>query len=680
VIDCHIDIETASELDLRECGVDAYSRHSSTRILMCSWRIGEQPIRTWTCEDGGAPPELIKVLLDPGIRKWAHNATFERVLFMNVWKLHLPIAQWRCTMAWAFMLGLPGGLDHLGEVLLLPEHLKKGKDGLRLMKIFSMPHKPTKKRPDPWRNATTDPEEWAKFVAYNVQDVVAESFIAEHRLNRYVLPENEWVMWEIDQEINERGLPIDRDLVTNAVVMVEEETANLMMSLRDMRGLENPNSDKQFGPWIRAQGFPFNDLKKATVARVMLDEDFSHIKVALQLRAQLKRTSVKKFFAVQESVAADDRLRYTFQFCGASRTGRWAGRGAHFHNPAKPSKELAPYSTDIIASVRAGDTQWIMDMYGSPMHALSSVVRGMVRARPGHILKVADLASIESRVIAWLARCPALMQVFLDGLDVYQSFATYLYRTAPPLSRHKLYSEITKEERNLAKPPVLGCGFRLSGGEDMISPKTGDPIKTGLYGYAENMGIPMTRDEAHYAVGVFREAYPEIVQFWYDLEAAAMHVIQRGGTSTCGHLTFDMLGPFMRMILPSGRALHYLRPKIEKRMMPWGKEKWSLTFEGEEDLGDGRKRWGRQATHGGKLAENGTQAVANDILRDGIIEARDIGFHIVGHSHDEDLAEEPVNSTLTVADLCKAMTRPLLWAPGLPLGAAGYEATTYRKD
>lgn len=672
--DLHVDIETASEVDLTEVGLDVYSKHPSTRILMVSWKLGAER-GTWTAEEPHNVVKLttfLRMLLDPTIRKWAHNAQFERTMFREVWDIDSPVEQWRCTMAWAFMLGLPGALAQLGDVLLLPAEMKKDRDGMRLMRLFSMPQKVTKKQPYRWRNHLTNPVEWAKFVQYNQQDVTAEAFIAEQRLNRYELPDSEWRQYYLDQKINQRGLPIDRTLVEHATKMVIDETHELMTALKELSGLENPNSDTQFGPWIRGLGFPYGDLKKATVARALDDPALSHLHEALTLRAQLKRTAVKKFFAVQASTGDDARLRYTYQFCGASRTGRWSGRGAHFQNPARPSKDLERYVPDILESVRANDVLWVRQMYGDPMKALSSCVRGMIRAPEGRKLVVADLASIEACVIAWLAGCESMLEVFRSGKDIYRVFATYMF--------HKPYDQIIKAERNLAKPPVLGCGFRLSGGEDMISPKTGDPIKTGLYGYAENMGITMTRDQAHYAVGVFREAYPEIVQFWYDIEAACMHVLQRGGEASAGRLRFDVTGPFMRMHLPSGRMLHYLRPKIEKRMMPWGKEKWSITFEGEEDLGDGRKRWGRQATHGGKLAENGTQAVANCVLREGLAAAEAEGFDVDGHSHDEAITEVDMDSALTAKRLCDALTKPLSWGTGLPLSAAGYEAITYRKD
>jgi DNA polymerase len=419
VLHAHVDIETSSELDLKKVGVDAYARHASTRILMLSWRIGAGEVNTWTIEDGPLPRALLLLLQDPTILKFAHNAYFEVTLIAHVWWMwDLDITQWRCTMVWAYMLSLPGSLDQLGDVLLLPKEMRKGKDGMRLMKLFSMPQKLTKKNPHRWHSAATRPTEWAQFVEYNRQDVVAESFIAEKRLAPYPIPDEQWADWFVDHRINERGLPIDRQLVDHACRMVTLEVEQLRVQLKELTGADNPNSDAQFGPWIRARGYPFGDLQKASVQKILEDELYADIHEPLRLRAQLKLTSVAKYFAVQEALTADDRLRHTYGFSAAQRTGRWAGRGPHFHNVKKAPKELEPYYADIVASARVGDSRYLRELYGSPLKALSAGVRGMVRAPEGFTLKVADLASIESRVIARLARCPAMLQLIEDDLDI----------------------------------------------------------------------------------------------------------------------------------------------------------------------------------------------------------------------------------------------------------------------
>lgn len=672
LIDLHNDIETASELDLFEVGTDAYARHPSTRILMVGWELGDDPISQWSIEQKEPPAEFISYLTDPRILKWAHNSAFERALFMNVWGLELPLEQWKCTMVWAYGLSLPGALDKLGNCLLLPDEYKKTKaEGTRLIKKFSMPQKITKKKPDPWRSWKTDPEDWEKFKLYNRQDVVAESFIAKKRLHKYPLPESFWDDWRLDQEVNEVGLPIDRKMVVNAAGMVRKHTARIWQELVEITGLENPNSDKQFGPWIRNRGYPYSDLKKTTVKKVLDDPEMSHIHHPLEIRSQLKRTAVKKYLTLEEYIGPGDRLRYSYQFSGASRTGRTAGRGPHFQNPAKPDKALKTYTDDIIESICDGDEEWLQSIYGEPMRALSSVIRGAVCAPDGYELDVADYSQIEARIIAWIARCESMLQVFHNGRDIYRAFGEFLY--------HKEYDDVTREERDFCKPPVLGCGFRLSGGGEMISPKTGDMIKYGLHAYADTLGIVMTPEECAHAVSVYREAYPEVVQLWYDLEGAAKQVITRGGVERVGYLTFDMKGPFLRMILPNGDALHYLRPKIEKRKTPWGAEKWMLTFEGNEESEDGAKFWGRQATHGGKLAENAAQGIANRILRGGLRKARAAGFPLVGHVHDEIKALVKIGSPIGLPELCKAICDLEDCYVGLPIEAEGYAEKRFRK-
>lgn len=665
LIDLHTDIETASELDLTEVGLDVYSAHPSTRILMVAWELGNEPIKQWSIAEGRPPRELIAHLRNPNIRKWAHHAQFEHILYSRVWDLDLPIEEWRCTMVWAYMLSLPGKLEDLGKVLLLPEHLQKlAKEGKRLIRKFSMPQKITRNQKHRWRDWNTDPEDWQKFLEYNVQDVVAESFIAKKRLARYEMPQRQWDEWHLDQEINIRGIPMDRLLVANAAAKVRENTELLLQRMHEITKLDNPNSDKQFGPWVRARGYPYHNLKKATVQKVLDDPEMSHLHEVLTIRSQLKKTSVKKYITLDQYIGEGDRLRFTLQFAGASRTQRWAGRGPHFQNPPRPDPVFGPYSADIIESVRQNDWEWIENVYGDAMKPLSCVIRGAIRAPEGYELVIADYAQIEARFVAWYARCESMLDVFSSGKDIYQSFGIHLY--------HKAYEDITKFERQDCKPPVLGCGFRLGAGGEYEDPKTGDMKKTGLFGYADSLGIKLTIEQCVEAVEVYRAAYPEVVQCWYDLEQAAKQVITKGGSAVVGHLRFDRLGPFLRMILPNGDALHYLRPAIEKRKMPWGAEKWCITFEGKEEEEGGRKIWGRQTTHGGKLMENAAQAGANRLMRAGSTNARDDGFPISFHLHDELDALVKRLRGLSAEKLCAALCRGSeKFYPGLPLVAEG---------
>jgi DNA polymerase len=684
----HVDVETRSRADLRVVGTDAYARHPSTELLMVAWAVDDGPICQWTMYDtdddlGDTLGDLCDLLRDPTVLKVAHNAVFERAIFRHLIQCDTPIEQWRCTMVNAFMLALPGGLEDLGKVIKVPDEFQKLDTGKHLINTFSKPRTGKKTR-GTFFTPQERPEDWAKFCLYNRQDVEAERYIYKHRLSKYPLADNEWDQWFTDQRINERGVPIDRTFVANAKKMVDDEMTELRSQMGALTGLENPNSDKQFGPWVRERGYNFSSLNKASVAKAMATGDLDETaRVALRLRAQLKRTSCAKYETALEALPEDDRLRFMFQFSGAKRTGRWAGRLVQFQNLAKPSKDIEPRLEDIVESVRDNDAEWLKIGYGNVMGALSGTIRAIMRARPGHRLLVCDLNAIEVRVIGWITNCQPLLDVFRQGRDPYKVFGVEFYR--------KEYELITKAERNFSKPPMLGCGFRLGPGQETIDDETGEITYTGLRGYAETLGVKMSLEEAKRAVEIYRNMYPEIAGhlnpdtgyreggFWLELENTVKDVIRDGRKRQLGLLEIDRLDPFLRIRLPSGRRLHYLRPKLEMKMTPYGKEKLSITFEGEEDDGT-RRFWGRVTTHGGKLTENIVQAVANDLLRVGMENADAADFEIVLHAHDELVAEVPDESRLGLARLRECMINAPPWAEGLPLDAAGFETIFYRKD
>jgi DNA polymerase len=406
---------------------------------------------------------------------------------------------------------------------------------------------------------------------------------------------------------------------------------------------------------------------------------------ALRLRAELKRTSVKKFHKIYKELSTDDnRLRYSYQFSGAQRTGRTAGRGAQLQNLKRPSKLVKNNMEDIVESIRDNNPEWLRTIYGEPMDIVSGAIRASARADEGKQFVVADLHAIEACVGAWMSNCKPMLDVFNSGRDIYKDFATRMYRVP--------YEEVTIDQRQNSKPPVLGALFRLGPGEERLDDRTGDMKKTGLWGYAENMGITMTQKEAATAVEVYRESYPEVVQFWYDLERCAKKAVQTGrlvqlqrpeiwdGSLYVVPMAFDIQGPFLRFHLPDGSMLHYLRPRIEKVLTPWKDWKWTLTYEGQEDDGE-RKFWGRTPTHGGKLCENGVQAVANRLLRSGIRNAYEFGFSLCGESHDENIAHEKIDSErYTVENLVKCMTTKEKWMGALPLKAAGFTCIFYKKE
>jgi DNA polymerase len=418
-----------------------------------------------------------------------------------------------------------------------------------------------------------------------------------------------------------------------------------------------------------ARGYPFSDLKKDRVAKALADYTWSMDEAAvrvLELRQQAARTSIKKYVAMQ-NVHVRGRLRGAFQFMGASRTGRWAGRVVQLQNLPRPDKALEDFMLEVREMIDAKDLELIHTIFDRPMNALAASIRSAIKAPHGHKLIVADLSAIESRVLGWVAGCETLLDVFRRGLDTYKAFAVYLF--------HKPYEEITKAERDLSKPAMLGAGYRLGGGNEVG--EYPDVKKTGLWGYGESMGIKMSQEEALYAVNVFREVYLEIVQLWYDLERAVFEAMRTQAPQRVGMLQIDIKPPFLRIRLPSGRYLHYLRPRIENVTMKTKDgpvQRKNLTYEGY----DLKNNWTRLSTHGGKLTENIVQAIARDILAVGIANAKKAGFSIVGHVHDEIIALEPEHTMLTVEDLEHCMTDMPAWA-NLPLRAEGYEATVYRK-
>lgn len=686
------DFESKSEIDLKKRGLDVYSADPSTEILMCAHSFDEETPKLWQRDDGPFPKELREAIADPHVTKRAFNAQFERVMSRRVLKIKTPHQNWRCTMVLSYMLSFVGDLAEIGKQIDLPFEKQKIADGKRLMRMFSLPQKTTKKQPHRWRDELTDPGDWQNYCDYCVTDVVSEMAIL-NRLKKYPIDEFEWRLYEIDQQINDRGLPIDLQLVKNAIVMADRRREELTSQLVEITGLANPNSPVQLLDWLHERRYPFGDLQKETVKKVLKGLDTwefdipSSAEQVLRLRQQVARTSVKKYDKFLALIGADGRLRFQYQFGGASRTLRWAGRGIQPHNLPRTPKEIEPDDGDTSklaitnAAIREADYDLLGLIMKEPMDALAGCVRSAIAAPEGSELRVADLASIESVVIAWLSQCEALLEVFRSGRCAYRTFAALLYR--------KAYDEITKGERSNAKPAVLGCGFRLGGGDLDEEGK-----RTGLWGYAENMGVDMDRDEAHRAVDVFRKQYREIVDLWYDLENAVRECVQTGKIQKVGPLTFELMKPFMVVRLPSGRLMYYYKPRIETKTYLKKDKKGNVIYHdnGEaktytkqvfsyEGKGDGSHIWSRIYSHGGKLVENFVQAIARDILAVGMTRAHQAGFHLVGSVHDElKSLQELIDKIHTLPKLIECMTSEISWCADMPLRAAGWVNRFYFKD
>jgi len=667
-----LDLETASEVDLEQCGIDVYARHPSTRVLMLAYAVDDGAVHQWLPLEGPMPAKLRAALTGSRYLKTAFNATFERAILKHVLGIDSPLDQWEDTMVMANIMALPGNLDGLGKALKLGPEFQKDGRGKALIKYFCQPRKPTKAKPWVWADHLNSPTEWKEFCEYNVQDVVVERK-ARSLLKKYPIQPWEWDDWRLDQKINERGVPVDLELVNQAIRIAKIVREKFKAQLIEITGLKNPGSVQQFLPWAQARGYPFSELRKDRI-KIALN-DFRDAMTAdcikaLELRLKAEKSSLKKFPAMLRA-NWEGVVRFMFQFSGAGRTGRWAGRIVQLQNLARGRKDVLAFLEDAREMVRAGEIELVSALWDNPLDVLSTLLRSAFCAPEGYKFVIADLSAIESRVIGWLARCETLLNVFREGKDPYQAFAVHLFK--------KPYEEITKQERNDAKAPVLGGGYRLGGG-DLVG-EYPDQKKTGLWGYAENMGIELTKEECHRAVQVFRETYPEIVQLWYDLENAVSRVMSGEGPQRVGPVTFALKPPFLLARLPSGRCLFYCRPKMEQKKRTWpdGRTttKLQLTYEGIHQT---TKKWVRMDTHGGKLVENLVQAIANDILRHGLRKADAAGFPIVLHVHDEIGALVRRNDPkLTVEALEACMTDPPEWAKTLPLGAEGFESVFYKK-
>ena len=700
----HLDYESKSDVDLTQVGLDVYSAHPSTRIVMASYRINKNPLQHWEAHKSRPPAELLEALEDPEVEKWGFNAQFERVMTRRVLKVKTPRRRWRCSMVLAYMMSFTGGLKEVGEQIGLPIDKQKLSDGKRLIRKFCMPQRITKNQPFEWRNWITDPEDWELFGVYNNQDVITEEAIKDRLIRYPVLPE-QWLHYELDQLINDRGIPVDPDFVQNVIWMSEKRKAELTARMKRITGVDNPGSVAQLLPWLIEERYPYADLRKESVTKALKRHKNEEIeltkpcKTVLELRQWAARTSVKKANKAKLVVGSDGRARFLFQFAGASRTNRFSGREIQSQNLMRTPKELDFEDDDgerlICATnmIRRGEYEAFKLFVDEPMLCFTGAMRGMFRAPDGRQFRVCDFSSIETAGLAWVARCPKLTDVFLTGKDPYLFFGTLMYRLR--------YEEITRAMRQICTPPMLGCGYRLSAGEDK------DGVKTGLLAYAENMGIDMTVEEATRAVTVYRDEFPEVKQFWYDCEKCIRHVLTTHKSIKLGFVQFEWNKPFLLIRLPSGRCIYYYQPKLEQRIYYTGKKirrrirsegyfehgvpegQW-VTIEEDETrtrtiftyMGRSQKtgKWTRLEGHGGVVTENIVQALTYDLLMVKAMRADEEGFNLIGHAHDELMTEQDDGENYhTLEYLRELFVEPVDWAPGFPLGAAGWTGQFYRK-
>lgn len=642
------DFETYSEFDLIKGGAYPYFLHPSTELLMLGWALEDEPVEIWDIAAGEPMPRtLIQTMYDPGILIRAFNANFERLGFRRL-GYEIPIERFRCTQVEGYGLSFSGGLDDMAAQFNLG--LAKDVEGKALIRRFSKPQaKNTKVKR--WTREN-DPEGWELFKKYCKQDVEVERALAR-KLAPYQFPEQEWRYYTIDQRINDRGVPVDVDLIEAAIAIDKENKELILYELQELTGLANPNSNQQMLRWLASMGHSLPDMQKETVEKKLTDPlDDPLVTQVLKLKQQLARTSVSKYQAFKRAVCPDGRVRGMFQFAGASRTRRWAGRVVQLQNlPRGGNVTKSPeQAADNVLSLSYPALKFL---YEDCQGLLSDLIRATIKASEGSILNVADLSSIESRVLGWVSGCRWINDVFDKGLDTYRAFASGLY--------NKLYDEITKKERNICKPPVLGCGYGLGW--------------KGLIKYAEAMSVELTEVEAKRAVEVFRSQCWEVPAFWDWCKESVFFTIRTGqprlhpsGVST------RLSGEFLMIGLPSGRDIAYHSPQIQLREAPWGDMIEAFTFMGKDRI---TGKWGRQSASPGFLCENIVQAIARDILCVWLQRAEEAKFSLIGSVHDEAISEETENR---IEELNELIRQPIPWAPGLKLDAAGYCAKRYRKD
>lgn len=666
----HLDYETASKIDLKKCGADVYSRDESTRVLMLAWSFDDEPVRVWEPHEGPMPAELRKAMTDPTVRKIAFNAAFEIAITRNTLKIATDPRQWRCVMVMALALGLPGKMETLvRDALQLPKEFWKDAEGERLIRLFCYPSSKAT-----WQS---HPVDWAKFVGYCRQDVVAEKKAYKIMLKYTENIDSMFDLWVLDMKINATGLPVDYGFIKTAKRIAAEAKVVYTDTMKRITGLANPHSVQQLRPWLQQRGYPYASLAKNKAQIAMRDERVpmtDEAKEVLNLRFDSNKTSMAKFDAITRA-SFGGRLRGTFQFRGAAATGRWAGRilGQNMPRPWKGCEEHLAAARALIAD---GDIDGLFAFFGKPLDCIISSIRSAISAPPGKKFVVSDLSSIELVVISWLTDCKFWLNVVRSGKDAYKAFAVEWLGVA--------YEAVTKAMRNLSKPPALGCGYRMGPGREIVNHK-GDVEKTGLWGYGANMGVDLTKAQCKEAVKIYRRLSPEIVQAWGDLEQAAMECVNTREPQRVGKITFDIKPPFLRMRLPSGRCVHYCRPRIEMVELEYEDDetgevvktkKIGLTY---ERLSQTTNKWVRRSNHGGRFIEQAVQAISCDLLAEGLINADKMGFEIVGHYHDEILTLVDEDGDLGVEQLVECMTRLPKWAEGLPCRAEGYEDSFYHK-
>ena len=644
-----IDLETFSDIDLSSCGVYRYVE-GDFHILLFAYAFGDEDVRVVDMACGEElPQEVQDAIFDETVIKAAWNAQFERTCLSRYFGNQLSPDSWQCSMVWAASLSLPLKLKTAAEVLKTGE--QKDDAGERLIKYFSVPCKPTKTNGGRTRNLPEHaPEDWELFKSYCMQDVRTERDI-RHKLEAFPLQKSEWNFYHMDQRINDRGVLIDKTLVEQAItcdmMLSEEMTAKAY----ELTGLENPNSVSQLKGWLTERGIDVDSLGKKNVTALIKDLDKHSIDSEalemMRLRLQMAKSSVKKYQAADRYICLDGRAHGLFQFSGANRTQRWAGRGIQLQNLPQNHISTLDEAREL---VKLGCFDMVESIYGNTPDILSQLIRTMLIPKEGCEFIVADFSAIEARVLAWLAGEQWRMDAFKRGDDIYCASASQMFGV--PVVKHGINGEL----RQKGKVAELACGY---GGA------AGALISMG----ALDMGL--SEDELPGLIDDWRTANPHIVQFWWDVEKAAMDTVKDHKERNVGRIGFQFYANTLWVVLPSGRKLAYIKPRLQPNRFG----RMAMTFESL----NAANKWSRGETYSGKLVENCTQSTARDLLAEAMWRMEQAGLDIVGHVHDEVILEVP-KGTITVEDVCSIMNQNPVWANGLVLSSAGYRGDYYFKD
>ena len=656
-----IDLEAYSDIDIQKCGAYKYAESDNFEILLFGVSVDGSPVKVYDLACGDAvPEEILAALSDENVTKWAFNAAFERICLSNWLKRHHPEhflgysiledpaskylnpESWKCTMIWSAYMGLPLSLEGVGAVLKLQDQkLKEGKD---LIRYFCTPCKPTKSNGGRSRNIPQhDSEKWIRFKEYNRRDVEVEMAIKK-RLVKYPVPDFVWDEYHLDQEINDRWIALNMTVVENAIAFDERSKKELTAAMQDITNLDNPNSVQQMKEWLSDNGVETESLDKKAVKELIKTTDEQSVQDALILRQQLAKSSVKKYQAMQNAVCRDGRAHGMFQFYGANRSGRWAGRLIQLQN--LPQNHL-PDLEQARQYVLDGEYDMLDLLYDSVPAVLSELIRTAFVPRPGYKFIVSDFSAIEARVLAFLAGETWRSKVFAEGKDIYCASASQMFGV--PVEKHGVNSHL----RQKGKIAELALGYG------------------GSVGALKSMGaleMGLSEDELQPLVTSWRESNPMITAFWWDVDRAVKKTVTERVKTEVRGIKFFYKSGMLFIQLPSGRRLAYVKPRIGTNQ--FGGE--SVTYEGV----DSTKKWERIESYGPKFVENIVQAISRDILCYAMKPLRHC--FIVGHVHDELIIE--CDPRVDLKAVCEQMGRSPDWMPDILLRADGYETQFYKKD